>query len=154
VTKSMRKRFYEKIRLSEDTQCWQWDSAIGSRGYGLFWVGGKKRTAFAHRVSWEMHNEQIIPLGMYVMHSCDNPRCVNPTHLSIGTARDNKLDAVRKKRHAYGERNGGGGKLTEATAQRIKQRADGLSISQMALAYGICKTNVKRILSGKLWKHV
>jgi hypothetical protein len=151
MTESILNRFFEKVRGGEPHECWEWQSAIGSRGYGMFWVGGTKRTKFAHRVAWELHNGSEIPESMYVMHSCDNPRCVNPYHLSIGTAKDNKQDSVAKLRHAYGERNRGGGKLTTEQAAAIKQRADGLSITKTAAKYGVSSNTVKRIRSGRLW---
>lgn len=151
MTESILNRFYSKAERDPETDCWNWTSAIGTRGYGVFWIGGKKRNAFAHRFSWELHNFKTIPQGMYVMHSCDNPRCVNPGHLSLGSPLDNARDAVRKGRHAHGERNLGGGKLTAEKARRIRERADGLSITKTAALYGVSTNTVKRIRAGRLW---
>lgn len=98
-------RFWSKVEKSEG--CWTWKSAIGSRGYGIFWIGGKKKNAMAHRVAYQLSKGEIAD-GMLIMHSCDNPRCVNPGHLSLGTNLGNALDAKAKGRLACGERNGGG----------------------------------------------
>lgn len=148
--KTLVQRFEEKIDKSGD--CWLWTSAIGSRGYGIFWVGGKERSKFAHRLAWEMANGAEIPDGLVVMHACDNPRCVNPAHLSVGTTQDNAIDASQKGRIARGERNGGGGKLTESQVREIKSRA--LSISKAAAAYGVSMQTVKSIRKGRIWRHV
>lgn len=121
VRASLESRFWSKVQKGNG--CWLWTSARsgGSHGnaYGFFWVGGKKRSEFAHRVSYKLHKGPIND-GMCVMHSCDNPLCVNPEHLSIGTNTDNLQDAAKKGRTAYGERNGGGGKLTDNSVRRIK----------------------------------
>lgn len=87
-------RFWAKVSQSDG--CWQWTGATTSWGYGVLRVKG--HNVHAHRVSWELHNGPI-PEEMFVCHKCDNPQCTNPEHLFIGTARDNALDMIAKKRH-------------------------------------------------------
>jgi len=79
--------------------CWEWQGTK-SRGYGCFhaFLDGKRRTVKAHRGSFSIHNGVEIPEGLDVMHSCDNPGCVNPSHLSLGTRKDNMQDAASKGR--------------------------------------------------------
>jgi hypothetical protein len=148
--RALAERFWEKVEKSDD--CWLWASCIGSRGYGHFWVGGKKRQNLAHRVAWELANGKSVPDGMVVMHSCDNPACVNPAHLFVGSHQDNKIDSVRKGRHAHGETNGGGGKLTRQQAREIRESRGALSITKAATTYGVSLNTVKRIRRGDLWR--
>lgn len=97
-------RFWSKVRKSaEPADCWFWAASTMSKAfpYGKFMVAlgaGKRSNMLAHRISWEIANQQQIPPGMFVLHSCDNPRCVNPAHLSLGTPRDNMRDMHRKGR--------------------------------------------------------
>ena len=92
------KRFFDKI-YKNPNGCWEWTGARLLKGYGVFSV--EKITGWgtipAHRFSWILHNG-IIPRGMCVLHKCDNPPCVNPEHLFLGTKNDNNKDMAIKKR--------------------------------------------------------
>src|SRR5437764_13267743 len=89
-----------KILKDVSTGCWVWRGAIVRGGYGTIYFRGKYRRA--HRVAWELYKGEI-PLGMKACHMCDNPPCINPSHLFLGTNHDNVLDKVRKNRHIKGE---------------------------------------------------
>lgn len=94
-------RFWAKVEKTDT--CWNW---IGGKnwGYGCFFLTNPRRSAKAHRHSWEMHNGPI-PVGLVVCHRCDNRACVRPDHLFLGTCKDNMQDCVAKGRFNGGRRN-------------------------------------------------
>ena len=92
ISNKLLKRFWQKIEKSTD--CWEW-TACKSHGYGQLHSNGK--LIRAHRLSWIIHHEQI-PSELLVLHKCDNPGCVNPSHLFLGTQSDNLRDASKKGR--------------------------------------------------------
>lgn len=132
--------------------CIEWTGAKSGDGYGTVSVDGKQKAA--HRVAWENANGPI-PSGLWVLHKCDNPLCVNPDHLFIGTAKDNTQDCIRK-----GRRNTQRGsrlpqsKLDEETVRRIKQLRGTKRQSQIAREFGVSDASVSLIMSGKNWAHV
>jgi len=88
-------RFWAKVRLGSPGECWEWTASRNATGYGQFCFGGTKRRA--HRVAYALtHGE--IPAGMCALHRCDNPPCVNPAHLFLGTQEDNNADRDEKGR--------------------------------------------------------
>ncbi len=92
VAVPLAERFWSKVRKTNS--CWLWLGATDGR-YGQIWVNGRNERA--HRISWEMLNG-VIPEGLDACHTCDNPRCVNPSHIFLGTAHDNAVDAESKGR--------------------------------------------------------
>lgn len=89
-------RFWAKVDIRADHECWLWQGAIRQRGYGTIYVKGRSRPA--HQVAWEIHNGKAFPTGKMACHSCDNPPCVNPHHIWPGTMSDNIRDACEKGR--------------------------------------------------------
>lgn len=98
---SIEERFWAKATSGDG--CWEWMGPRVGIGYGSFWANGK--TVRAHRLAWELVNGPI-PTGLSVLHRCDNPPCVRPDHLFIGTNADNSKDMVQKGRSPTGLRNG------------------------------------------------
>lgn len=96
MRKPMLDRFWAKVRKSDG--CWEWTASRGIRGYGQFRLPRTRQMSGAHRVAYEL-SVGPIPEGMFVCHHCDNPSCVRPDHLFVGTNSQNILDAVRKGRH-------------------------------------------------------
>ena len=89
-------RVLNKVEVNTTTDCWEFQGGKNNLGYGMIRDDKKMRTA--HRVSYEEHSQTKIPNHLVVMHSCDNPCCVNPAHLSLGTRQDNMQDMVNKGR--------------------------------------------------------
>jgi hypothetical protein len=95
ITQTVEERFNKKYKINETTDCWEWQYATNNLGYGFFRNNDKMR--LAHRVSYEINNGPI-PSGMCVCHLCDNPVCVNPDHLWLGTVKENMHDMIKKGR--------------------------------------------------------
>lgn len=93
-------RFWSRVDRSTPSGCWEWTGETNSNGYGRFasWRGGVRRRHLAHRVSLSWSVGRLLDPSELVLHACDNPLCVNPRHLSVGTQVDNMQDAKAKGR--------------------------------------------------------
>ncbi len=141
-------RFSSRYTVS-DSGCWVWNAHADKDGYGILPCNGP--AIRAHRYSWERVNG-TIPEGMVVCHSCDNPGCVNPDHLFIGTPKDNVQDMLKKGRDCMvGERNNKA-KLTNKDVKAIYESER--STSTLAESYGVSVSTIKRIKNGRSWRGV
>lgn len=130
--------------------CWLWSGTKDSWGYGQIKVLGYYRQA--HRVAFELANGPI-QRGLFVCHRCDNPACVRPDHLFLGTPNDNHRDMMRKGRASFatGERHSQA-KISARDAARIPLLyADGLSMAAIGERFGIHATTVSSVLRGRTW---
>src|SRR5688572_24439688 len=115
--------------------CWIWQGATDGR-YGEARLNGKKQKT--HRIAWTLVNGEI-PEGMFALHRCDNPPCVNPDHLFLGTKKDNRADCLQKGRQARGEMNGSA--LLTADAVRAI-RASSLPHRELARMFGVVRSAI------------
>jgi hypothetical protein len=147
------KRFWLKVRKTD--QCWEWTGCKNVKGYGRLFIhkNGQRDVQLAHRLSYQAFIGDI-PEGMFVLHGCDNPSCVKPDHLFLGTAQDNSSDMVAKDRHARGERSGVA-KLTDVEVEEIKKLSkEGVSGVMLAARFQVSVQTICGILKGRTWKHV
>lgn len=144
-------RFWSKVRKSDDG-CWEWTGSLDKNGYGQVWIGGKYRKP--HRVTYELTFGNICD-GFFVCHKCDNPACVRPDHLFLGTIRDNNNDRTRKGRSARGEKVWTC-VLTAEKVSEIRRRYEAGNVTQRELAseYGVRQTTIGRIVLRQTWTHV
>lgn len=145
------KRFSAKVRSGGPDECWLWLASKLPSGYGFF--GWRGRVRLAHRVAWELDTGQEPPPWLCVCHRCDNPACVNPAHLFLGTKADNAADRDAKGRQARqrGETNGKA-KLTEAQVLAIRA-APGL-LREIASDFGVTQQVISQIKRREIWRHL
>ena len=151
LSQSVLDRFWSKVDIKEVDRCWGWLASKDKSGYGKFTINGV--TVRAHRVVWVLFNHKTITDKMCVCHDCDNPSCVNPNHLFLGTHQDNKDDCVMKGRQAKGE-NAGRAKLTEVEAQEILLLCGYYKHKDLAVMYGVSHSVITCLVNDRSWKHL
>lgn len=144
---TVEERFAVKIKKTDD--CWLWMGRKDKDGYGRLRVN--KKIKVAHRIAWELAHGIPVPRGLYVCHHCDNPSCVNPDHLFLGTSSDNMLDAIRKGRYhfTYGETNGRH-KLNRIQVEEIRTTTD--PYRTIGERFGVTVSTVSAIKRHRIWK--
>lgn len=150
-------RFWAQVDKTQG-ECWLCIGTPKEGGYGVLSVtGGWPR--LAHRLSYELEHGMGSAAGLMVCHSCDNPPCVNPAHLFLGTNLDNVRDMQAKGRVSRVTRVAGAShpqaKLNDAEVTAIKrQRAAGAKVGDLAAKYGVSASVVTRITNGRAWRHL
>lgn len=149
---TLEERFEAYVKRGVGDECWEWVGAKDRRGYGRLHISGTP--SLAHRVSYAIHCEAIAP-HQHLLHSCDNPSCVNPSHLSVGTQADNNKDMFAKgrgnpKAH-LGEKHGMS-KLTPEQVLEIRERK-GSSI-KIGAEYGVSGRTIREIRTRQTWRHL
>jgi len=147
---SVEERYYYFGWTELESGCWEWAGALNANGYGTFRKGGKVNAA--HRVSYTIH-VGAIPEGLLVRHKCDNPPCVNPAHLELGTQAQNVEDMVMRRRNRVGERH----HLTHLTEEDVREiRSRGVDERNVTLAreFRVCEASIRNIIKRETWKSV
>ncbi|WP_171935781.1 HNH endonuclease signature motif containing protein [Escherichia coli] len=137
-----------ELSVAEESGCIRFTGSIDKSGYGRIMINRVKYGA--HRLAYELANGPI-PDGYVVRHKCDNPSCINPSHLEVGTQAENIKDKVTRGRQASGC-SIGVSKLTEEIVRDI--RSSGLKVSLLAERYGVSTVSIRNILRRKTWQHV
>lgn len=177
LSREQTEKFWARVRLG--TGCWEWVGYRQPNQYGVFTLKHPVR-AFAHRISWALSSGPI-PDGMCVLHHCDNPPCVRPDHLFLGTHTDNSADKTRKGRTVCGDRHwsrtmpwrlsrgeqhyarkspervvrGEKRAFAKLNAESVRDiRSSQATLKQLAAQYGVSFQTISKIRSGRSWKHI
>jgi hypothetical protein len=154
-------RFWSFVDERGPDECWGWQGGRDRQGYGQMTVR-RGKTLKAHRLSWELAHHCEIPDGMMIRHTCDNPSCVNPAHLLVGTNVDNMHDLMERgdsKKLARcvlpGERHRSS-KLTadQVCEMRRLHRENGHGAVELARRYGVHRCTAWEAITHRTWKHI
>lgn len=147
-------RFWNKVDIRSENECWNFQGGINSTGRGIFRIG--KNNIHAHRVAW-MFTYGDIPENMQICHHCDNGKCVNPKHLFLGTQLDNMRDMIKKGRKVtrVGE-DDPKSKLTEKEVLQIRRLWKQRFYSQFKIAdqFSVSRSTIQAIVEKRIWKHI
>ena len=163
--KTLAERFWPRVDLngpipphrSELGACWIWTGGQTTHGYGSMRVGGQGEGMMGAHIASIIIRDGSIPAGMHVLHHCDNPPCVRPDHLFLGTNDDNIRDKIEKGRSG---KNGGlrgeqigNSKLTRDQVDDIRAcyARGGVTLAHLGRTYGVSSTQILRIVRGKVW---
>lgn len=149
--KDFLERFWSKVDIRSEDECWPWKAAKSGNGYGHMWVrsvdGKKSGVRVSDQIAWELTFAQEFPKGLESLHSCDNCSCCNPYHITPATHLENVRDCVRKGRCRK--------KLTAEIVQRLRQtnykRGEYL---RLARKHGVQPTSITNAITGFTWKHI
>lgn len=139
--------------IKQPTGCWEWQKSKNKNGYGQIRLG--KTMVRTHRLSYQLFKGPI-PVKMHVCHSCDNPSCINPDHLWVGTQKDNMKDMVNKGRSKgvnLGSKNPKS-KLTEQQILEIRELIGTIPVKEIAKKYNIGDIVIYNIKNRRLWNHI
>jgi len=148
-------RFWQYVERTDGEGCWEWQGRRDVRGYGRLWVG--RRHLLAHRISYAIAWGGL-PAGPHVLHHCDNPPCVRPDHLWLGSHADNIRDAARKGRLYRKGRPGVTNPLAKLDDQKVTDArarySRGEFIKDLAKDYGVSRSTMAKAVHRQKWVHV
>ena len=146
-------RFWSKV-AKVDSGCWEWQGSLTLRGYGQSYFTGTSKGA--HQVSWLIHHE-VWP-KLYVLHKCDNRKCINPDHLFLGNAVDNRRDCVKKGRAKFNPKKGENAPNSRLTNEQVKDIKNkiksGIRSVDLAREYSVSRNYIGMIKRGSTWRNI
>ena len=161
--RTLDERFWSKVAVGEPDECWEWTAAKDRQGYGQFWDPKRHTMGLAHRFAYELHFGQLPPkppgrlgaTGICVCHRCDNPSCVNPSHLFAGTQSDNTADKIAKGRQSSVEGvQNPRARLTPSQVAEIRAsyRGEYGELAALARHFGISHGAMSHVVHGRSWQ--
>lgn len=147
----LKERFWSKVDIRSDSECWPWNAAVRRKdeGYGAFWMNGRHHPS--NRIAWTLTNGEIAD-GLVVCHKCDNPRCCNPSHLFLGTNAENDADRVSKGRQCRGSKQKNS-VLNEVLVLVLRAMSENIGTKKAAQTLGINYATARDACSRR-WRHV
>jgi len=158
LASGVEERFWAKVDVREDDECWEWKAYCNRQGYGMIRNG--RRMAKSSRMAWVLANHRPIPSGLHALHHCDNRACVNHSHIYVGTNADNIKDKVTRERSKFShpERQGELHPLAKLSADDVREiRRVGIGGGkgrESAKRFGVSPATVTLIVQRKLWPHL
>lgn len=146
-------RFWSKVEIGMNDECWPWRAGRSSSGYGAFAVTSRDLVG-AHRIAYQIEHGEI-PAGLWVLHHCDNPPCCNPAHLYAGTHADNVRDMVQRDRRPYGQRQ----HLAVLDEQRVSEIRSLYTMGRhtyrdLSQQFGVSQATIAQVIRRVTWRHV
>ena len=148
---TIQEAFWKYVTPGKPNECWEWTGCCFTSGYSE--IAFQYRVLRAHRISYEMHKGGITA-NLYVCHTCDNPPCVNPAHLFLGTAQDNATDSKLKGRKKQIGKNRKGKKLTIAQVREIRLLAYNTSTAKLAKRFMVSLPTIYDIWQERCWPDI
>jgi hypothetical protein len=161
VKEDVRTRFYRHVRKVDGEGCWEWVGFLDKNGYGKFtWCKGVYKRA--HRVAWVLDGNAELPPSVYLLHKCDNPACIRPSHMMPGSQKDNIRDMDAKGRRGksskptalVGEKHWKASLTDDLVRKAREMFANGASKASIVRDLGASPNAIYALLDGKTWKHV
>ena len=161
---TMDRRFWDKVDIRGKSDCWEWTAGKYPTGYGVFWVNGKNRGA--HRVAWMLTYGDSLGRYDFICHKCDNPGCVNPSHLFKRTPKDNMADKLAKgrqnligsKRPGISGQKNHNSKLTPEDVLEIRavysKGKRGSGVRRLAKKYSVRPFTIYRVVNNLTWRNL
>lgn len=148
-------RFWAKVAITaQENKCWEWTGTTTRGGYGRLYLEGKKGVVYSHRASYHMNKGKILN-GLFVCHTCDNPKCVNPNHLFLGTCKENLVDMSLKGRHSVCGEKSGNHRFTNSDIIEMRRLFElGLTQASIATKFKTHQCVIQAIVKRKRWAHI